>query len=227
MKAQALNEGAEIVFADVESIDFEKKELKVDGERVNAKAVIIATGAHSGKLGLPREDELRGMGVSYCAVCDGAFFRGKDVALAGGGERSMSDLKYLAGVCRKVYYVTENVVSERLPYENVVVFSLSKVSELKGSPLNGITVTCGEQSTELEVGGLFVDATLKPESALFAGKLETDIGGFIVTDGEMRTSAEKIYAAGDVRSKTLRQVVTAAGDGAIAAATALKELKKK
>ena len=224
MRAQAQSVGAEFVYESVEGIDFSEMAVRTASEVYAYRALIIATGARSGKLGLENESELVGSGVSYCAVCDGAFFRGKDVMLVGGGERSRADLKYLAGICRKVYYVTQGI-AEREDYKNAEYADKAVVTALSGKPLSEVTLSQGGTERVIPVSGLFVDTALTGESRLYAGELKTDKNGFIVTDEEMRTSISKVYAAGDVRAKTLRQVVTAAGDGAIAAATAIKELK--
>ncbi len=224
MRAQAQSVGAEFVYESVEGIDFSEMAVRTASEVYAYRALIIATGARSGKLGLENESELVGLGVSYCAVCDGAFFRGKDVMLVGGGERSRADLKYLAGICRKVYYVTQGI-AEREDYKNAEYADKAVVTALSGKPLSKVTLSQGGTERVIPVSGLFVDTALTGESRLYAGELKTDKNGFIVTDEEMRTSISKVYAAGDVRAKTLRQVVTAAGDGAIAAATAIKELK--
>ena len=224
MRAQAQSVGAEFVYESVEGIDFSEMAVRTASEVYAYRALIIATGARSGKLGLENESELVGLGVSYCAVCDGAFFRGKDVMLVGGGERSRADLKYLAGICRKVYYVTQGI-AEREDYKNAEYADKAVVTALSGKPLSEVTLSQGGTERVIPVSGLFVDTALTGESRLYAGELKTDKNGFIVTDEEMRTSISKVYAACDVRAKTLRQVVTAAGDGAIAAATAIKELK--
>ena len=226
MREQAENVGAEILYADAETVYLDEKKIVTTGGEITATAVIIATGARSGKLGIAREDELKGSGVSYCAVCDGAFFRGKDVALVGGSERSHADLKYLSGVCRKVYYITGgNNIPETTP-SNVETLPRTSVKSLSGMPLESIVVSTPQGEKTLKVEGLFVDTALKPQTDALVGALDTDASGFIITDAEMRTSIKKVYAAGDVRHKSLRQVVTAASDGAIAAATAIKELKK-
>lgn len=226
MREQAENVGAEILYADAETVYLDEKKIVTTGGEITATAVIIATGARSGKLGIAREDELKGSGVSYCAVCDGAFFRGKDVALVGGSERSLADLKYLSGVCRKVYYITGgNNIPETTP-SNVETLPRTSVKSLSGMPLESIVVSTPQGEKTLKVEGLFVDTALKPQTDALVGALDTDASGFIITDAEMRTSIKKVYAAGDVRHKSLRQVVTAASDGAIAAATAIKELKK-
>lgn len=224
MRKQTVAVGAEIVCEGAEKIDFAARKVYTYSEAYEYKALIIATGARSGKLGLGNENELVGSGVSYCAVCDGAFFRGKDVMLVGGGERSRVDLKYLAGLCRKVYFTTQGI-AERESYENVEYIDKAAVTKLSGNPLSEVTVEQAGEERTLAVSGIFIDTALTGESRLYAGELETDKNGFIVTDDEMRTSVPLVYAAGDVRAKTLRQVVTAAGDGAIAAATAIKEIK--
>lgn len=207
-------------------MDFQNLTVTANGENYSAAAVIIATGAKSGKLGLVGEEELSGNGVSYCAVCDGSFFRGRKVVLTGAGERASKDLNYLSGICEKVYYVTPSVF-EGEKRDNVEVLQMCEVAELIGNPLEKVVVEGGGVRRVIETPALFIDVGMKPDGRIFAGKLKTDDSGFILTDELMRTSVKGVFAAGDVRSKTLRQVVTAAGDGAIAAMSAIKEIAKK
>lgn len=225
-KEQAIKSGAELIYAEVEAADLKAHTLFAGGESYEASAVIIAAGAKSGKLNIPREDELAGNGVSYCAVCDGAFFKGKDVVLAGVGERAVKDLSYLAGVCRKVYFVSHGAYEEEVA-DNVEVIERAEVKELIGTPLEKVIVKTPSGRRELASCALFVDVGMIPDTLAFDGQLKTDEKGFIVTDEKMETSVVGVFAVGDVRSKSLRQVVTAAGDGAVAAQSAIRELAKK
>lgn len=224
MRKQAVKCGAEFIYEKVESVDFKNLTVTAGGKIYCALSIIIATGAKSGKLGLKGEEELAGSGVSYCAVCDGALYRGREVVLTGSGDRAQKDLNYLAGVCKKVFYVTQGVF-EGESRENVEVLQKCEVTELVGRPLEKVVVTGEGIRREIETPALFVDVGIKPDGILFAGQLKTDSNGFILTDSQMQTSVKGVFAAGDVCSKTLRQVVTAAGDGAVAAMSAIKEIK--
>ena len=226
MAKQAVASGAVIITEEATEADLSALKIKTDGGEYEADAVIIATGTRSGKLGVAREDELVGSGVSYCAVCDGAFFRGRDVMLVGSGSRSLTDLKYLSGVCRKVFYVTDDALQSP-PSNNVCVLKGARVKELVGTPLEAVTFASGGETRRVDVSALFIDTALIPVSALYSGQLTTDANGFIVTDEQMQTSIKGVFAAGDVRSKTLRQVVTAANDGAVAAIGAVKAVAAK
>ena len=197
-----------------------------------ARAVIIATGAMPRTLGLPRESALMGGGVSYCATCDGAFFKGKAVAVVGGGNTAAEDALYLEKFASSVTLIhrrdalrADAILAKRIAESTVKVAWDSVVTQLNGeNKLSSVTlknVKTGELS-DLPVSGLFVAVGQTPATEGLKG-VELD-GGYIVTDEEMRTSLPGVFAAGDVRKKTLRQVVTATADGAIAAESAIKFL---
>lgn len=199
---------------------------------LEARAVIIATGAMPRTLGLPRESALMGGGVSYCATCDGAFFKGKAVAVVGGGNTAVEDALYLEKFASSVTLIhrrdalrADAILAKRIAESTVKVAWDSVVTQLNGeNKLSSVTlknVKTGELS-DLPVSGLFVAVGQTPATEGLKG-VELD-GGYIVTDEEMRTSLPGVFAAGDVRKKTLRQVVTATADGAIAAESAIKFL---
>ena len=199
---------------------------------LEARAVIIATGAMPRTLGLPRESALMGGGVSYCATCDGAFFKGKAVAVVGGGNTAAEDALYLEKFASSVTLIhrrdalrADAILAKRIAESTVKVAWGSVVTQLNGeNKLSSVTlknVKTGELS-DLPVSGLFVAVGQTPATEGLKG-VELD-GGYIVTDEEMRTSLPGVFAAGDVRKKTLRQVVTATADGAIAAESAIKFL---
>ena len=199
---------------------------------LEARAVIIATGAMPRTLGLPRESALMGGGVSYCATCDGAFFKGKAVAVVGGGNTAAEDALYLEKFASSVTLIhrrdalrADAILAKRIAESTVKVAWDSVVTQLNGeNKLSSVTlknVKTGELS-DLPVSGLFVAVGQTPATEGLRG-VELD-GGYIVTDEEMRTSLPGVFAAGDVRKKTLRQVVTATADGAIAAESAIKFL---
>lgn len=199
---------------------------------LEARAVIIATGAMPRTLGLPRESALMGGGVSYCATCDGAFFKGKAVAVVGGGNTAAEDALYLEKFASSVTLIhrrdalrADAILAKRIAESTVKVAWDSVVTQLNGEKkLSSVTlknVKTGELS-DLPVSGLFVAVGQTPATEGLKG-VELD-GGYIVTDEEMHTSLPGVFAAGDVRKKTLRQVVTATADGAIAAESAIKFL---
>ncbi|MBO5076809.1 MAG: FAD-dependent oxidoreductase [Clostridia bacterium] len=202
-----------------------------------AGALIAATGASHRKLGLEREEELTGSGVSYCALCDGAFFKGRDVAVAGGGDTACQDAVFLAGLCRKVYIVhrrdqfraeQRNVdMLKALP--NVELVLNARVTELKGAgELTGVNVTDTLTGAvrALDVAALFVAVGQIPATALFSGMLELDGRGYIVAGEDTCTGVPGVFAAGDVRTKSVRQLTTAAADGAVAATAACRYLRE-
>ena len=198
---------------------------------VEGRSLIIATGALPRPLGVPRESELLGGGVSYCATCDGAFFRGKPVAVVGGGNTAVEDALYLERFASEVYLIhrrgalrADALLSERITKSTVKILWDTVVTDLVGSPrlqsLNVKNVKTGETSS-VRVDGFFIAAGRKPASEGLNG-IALDESGYILTDDEMRTNIDGVFAAGDVRRKSLRQVVTAAADGALAAENAVK-----
>lgn len=231
---QAKSLGAEIKFekavdirdgGDVKTVVTAKNEYE-------AKAVIIATGSANRKLGLPDEDKLTGRGVSYCATCDGAFFRNKKVAVAGGGNTALEDALYMADIAEKVYLIHrrdafrgEDSTVEKLKSRDNVSFVLnSRVTKLNaGRRLESIEVTDkdGKVST-LEVSGLFVAVGRVPENQNFSSLIDLDEAGYAAASENCRTKTPGVFVAGDNRAKEVRQLVTAAADGAVAATEAVK-----
>lgn len=201
-----------------------------------AKTVIIATGAQPMKLGVPGEKEFVGRGVSYCAVCDGAFYREKTVAVVGGGNAAVEEAMYLTKFADKVYIIhrrdalrADKIVQERAFKNDKIEFIWDTVvEEVKGDDLvNSLlikNVKTGEHST-LPVNGVFPYIGMVPNIENVNGQLEQDKGGFIITDETMKTSVDGVFAVGDVRHTPLRQVITAAADGAVGAVYAVKYLE--
>ncbi len=199
------------------------------------RTIVLATGADHRKLGVPGEEELQGMGVSYCATCDGAFFDGLNVAVVGGGDVALEDAIFLARSCRHVTVIHRRgefrgarVLQERLlACPNVTVLWDTVVDEICGEDqverLRLRQVKTGETS-ELAVSGVFVAVGITPNSELAAGKLTLDAGGYIVAGEDTATSVPGVFAAGDVRTKELRQIITAAADGACAVTQAERYL---
>jgi len=230
---------------EIEVIPEEISEFKVSGKQIKlktseglltAKAAIIATGASFKKLGLPREEELTGRGVSYCAICDGFFFKNKIVAVVGGGNTAVEEAIYLSNICSKVYLIhrrkdlraIEYLQKELLHKSNIEVIFDTVVEDLIGADiLTGINIknTVTGKAGALSLNGLFVAIGVNPNTQIFKGAVTLDEAGFITTDEEMKTNCNFIWAAGDCRKRPLRQLVTAASEGAISAVSAYKYLK--
>jgi thioredoxin reductase (NADPH) len=232
MAEQAMDMGAEVEIDEVLQIeDFgsHKRVYGSFGTEYDARAVILAAGAKPRKLGLKREDELLGSGVGYCAVCDGAFFKGQAVAVNGGGNSALQDAVLLSDLCSRVYLVHrrdsfrgEEALVDRLRGKENVEFVLNAViTELKGdSELSGITVEQDGVQREIPVSGLFVAIGHEPDLAAFADFLDRDAQGYAASDEGCLTKTEGFFVAGDCRRKKIRQVTTAAADGAVAALAA-------
>ena len=230
MMAGAERFGAKSAYAEVTEVDLMpeiKRIVTTDGEYL-ARTVIIATGASPRALGLEGEDALIGRGVHYCAHCDGRFYKGKTVMVVGGGNSAASDALYLAGLAEKVILVhrrdtlraTKIYHKPLMQAANVEFCWNSAVTALHAERrLQSVTLTnlLDGSTTEREIDGLFVSIGRQPATALFAGQIELDAHGYIVADETTKTSIPGVYTAGDVRTKELRQVVTAAADGAVAA----------
>jgi len=208
-----------------------KRIVETSSGDIEAEAVIVATGARFKKLGAPGETEFTGRGVSYCAVCDGAFFEDQEVAVIGGGNTAVEEAVYLTQFASKVTIIhrrdsfrADRVAIERaLSHSAIEVIWNSVVEEIAGDDMVEKVVLKNVRTGEisdLPVSGVFVFAGMDPNSAFLGDTVETVGGGWVVTNERMETSAEGIFAAGDVRDKYLRQVITAAGDGATAAMAA-------
>ena len=232
MAEQAMDMGAEVEIDEVRRIeDFgsHKRVYGSFGTEYDARAVILAAGARPRKLGLKREDELVGSGVGYCAVCDGAFFKGQAVAVNGGGNSALQDAVLLSDLCSRVYLVHrrdsfrgEEALADQLRGKENVEFVLNAViTELKGdSELSGITVEQDGVQREIPVSGLFVAIGHEPDLAAFADFLDRDAQGYAASDEGCLTKTEGFFVAGDCRRKKIRQVTTATADGAVAALAA-------
>ena len=241
MARQAEEFGAEMKKDNVIDVDFTDKikEIKCEGETYRAKAVIIAAGAAPKKIGCPGELELTGKGVSYCATCDADFFTDLEVFVIGGGDAAIEEAIYLTRFARKVKVVhrrdelraAKSIQEKAFKNEKLEFIWDSVVEEIKGEGIvesivlkNVKTGELSEYRADEEDGtmGIFPFVGFEPFSGIFKEKVEMDKGGYIITDENMKTSAGGVFAAGDIRVKLLRQVVTAAADGAIAAVMAEK-----
>jgi thioredoxin reductase (NADPH) len=233
MERQARRFGAVVMFDAVTelTLDSEVKIVRTENNSHQCKSVILCMGASPKTLGLPKEDLFRGSGISYCAVCDGALFKGRTVAVVGGGDTAAEDALYLSRFCPKVYLIhrrdklraSRNLQKELFNNKKVEFLWSSVIDEIVGQyGVEGIRVrdlNTGK-TKGLEAEGLFVAIGAAPNTTLVKGKLTLDDKGYILTDDKMQTNIPGVYAAGDIRSKYLRQVITAASDGAIAAYSA-------
>lgn len=230
MQSGAARFGAVTKNAEVKSVQLHGKIKRVETDEgsYTARAVIIATGAGHKHLGVPHEAELVGRGVGYCASCDGMFYRGKTVAIVGGGNSAAADALVMSRIARKVYVIhrrdslraTKVYHEPLMKAENVELRWNSAVEELiydeKLKAVRLKDTVCGEESL-LELDGLFISIGRHPATELFQGQLELDAGGYIVAGESTETNIPGVYAVGDVRTKAVRQIVTAAADGAVAA----------
>ncbi len=234
---QALGLEAEVECAEVLEIkQGDVKTVVTDSGEFECRAVIVATGAKHRMLGLPREQEFVGEGISFCAVCDGAFYAGQDVAVIGGGNSALQEAILLADLARKVYVVQnldfltgEQKLQEKLAAkDNVEIILGSTVKGIVGdTTLTGIEISDnGGNSKQLKVDGMFVAIGLIPQNEAFESIIKLDDRGYVQSDENCVTNADGIFVAGDCRTKKIRQVATAAADGAIAALAACDYLDK-
>ena len=221
---------------EIQTVDLKSKTIITNEYEFKAKTIIIATGAQPMKLGVPGEQEFVGRGVSYCAVCDGAFYKNKVVAVVGGGNAAVEEAMYLTKFADKVYVIhrrnelrADKIVQERAFKNDKIEFIWdSVVKEIKGDNLVNTAVLENvktKESSNLSVNGVFPYIGMTPNVENISGQLQQDARGFIVTDETMATSVEGVFAVGDVRTTPLRQVITAAADGAIGAVYAVKYLE--
>lgn len=225
MRKQVLSSGAEIKTERITKIDFEKK--VVNG--TPCKAIILALGANHRKLGLPNEESLVGKGVSYCATCDGNFFRGKTVAVAGGGNTALTDALFLSKICKEVFLIhrrdtfraEQTLIDKVSKAENIICFLNQNVKEIKeeNGRLSGVVT----EKNAFKCDGLFVAIGTVSNISLLPEKMCNDKG--VVVDTKMQTNIKGVFAAGDMTDTNQKQIVTAAGDGAKAAKSALSYIQ--
>ena len=233
MRMQAERFGAETVFTQVNSMELaeEIKKIRTDSGDYLGRTVVYAAGAGPKKLGLPMEEELVGRGVAYCAACDGMFYRGKTVVVVGGGNSAAADALLLSRVAGKVILVHRRdafraAKAEQLALqkaENVEYLMNSQVIRLEHERnLTGVVVRTNITGEELQIpcDGIFISIGRKPAAELVAGQLEMDAAGYLLAGEDTKTNIPGVYAVGDVRSKPVRQIVTATSDGAVAVAMA-------
>lgn len=200
-----------------------------DGSVYKAKTLILAMGAGHTLLNAPGEQEFKGKGVSYCATCDGAFFKGRDVAVVGGGDVAVEDAVYLSRICRKVHLIhrrdslraAKSLQNKLFACENVEIHWNQTVSEIYGKDLvDGVTLhsVTDDADSRLDVEGVFIAIGMRPNTGAFCEMLDRDASGYLIAGEDCLTSVPGIFAAGDIRTKQVRQIVTAVADGACAVA---------
>lgn len=227
---QVINQGVEILLEEVKKVDFqgEIKIVETDVNKYESKSVIIANGVKRRKLGCKGEEEFLGRGVSYCATCDGAFFKGKDVAIVGAGNTALEDALFLSKICRSVTIIVrkdkirgENKLFESIQKKNnIKVIYNTIVSEIGGEDNKVSFVktldTITNQEKILNVSAIFIAIGLEPDNNIFSSFLDIDKSGYILSDESCITKIPGVFVAGDTRTKYLRQIVTAQADGAVA-----------
>ena len=235
---QAKNLGTEILFEKVVDLNNLGKEKEVITTKniYKTKAIILATGSENRKLGLSNEDELVGKGLSYCATCDGAFYKKKKVAVVGGGNTALDDALYLSNIVEKVYLIhrrdefrgAESTINKLKEKDNVEFIYNSNITKLNASDrLESIEINNKDGSiTSIEVSGLFVAIGRIPENQNFAKIINLDESGYIPAGENCHTNVDGIFVAGDNRAKEVRQLVTATSDGAVAATEAIKYINQ-
>ena len=236
LASQAEACGARIVYEPAVKVELDKKLVSTADKSFSADAIIIAGGARHRRLGLDGEERLTGRGISYCAVCDGRFYKGRTVAVVGGGETAVGDAIYLSRLCEKVYLIhrrgelraSRSKQAQLANLGNVELLLDSRVSSIgavtseSGERLESVTLDSGRV---LKLDGLFVAIGSIPDTSLYTGLTLDD--GYIVTDDDMATGIPGVFAAGDIRKKKVRQIITAASDGAVAAISAAEYLENK
>ena len=229
MYEQTKKLGAEFKFETVIKIGDDNTVITNKGE-YKTRTVILAIGSKNRKLNIEGEDKFLGKGLSYCATCDGNFFKGKVVAVVGGGNTALEDAIYLSDIASKVYLIhrkdefraEKKYVDEVSTKDNIECIMNSNVTSIEGeTSISSITLDNG---TKLDVSGLFIAVGQEPNSSIFKDFIELDDKGYIISSDGVHTNKDKVYVAGDARVKTLRQIVTATSDGAMAAITAIKEM---
>jgi len=238
MQEQVISLGVNIVLEEVLEIDCKSKSIKTNAGAYSADVIIIATGSHPRKLGVQGEDKLIGRGVSYCATCDGPLYRDKSVVIVGGGNAMAEEALYLTRFAKSVNIIHRReqlraspILQEKLKENKKINFTLSSViTEITGSgKVEAVKMKDLNTSQEktIQCDGIFIYIGYIPDTAFMKDKLKLDETGFIITGEDMSTSQEGVFACGDCRSKTLYQVITACGDGAVAADSAYRYLVSK
>ena len=235
--SQVIELGGEVELEEVLSIEFgEIKTITTDMGKYEARAIILATGAKYRKLGLEKEDEFIGKGISFCVACDGAFYRDKTVAVIGGGNSAVINAITLSDICEKVYVVQNldklsaeaSLINKLNEKKDIEIIYNATVQEIIGdNNLNGIVISINNtEKRKLEIDGMFISIGLVPQNEFIKDTVTLDNYGYIKSDAECVTNIEGVFVAGDCRTKNVRQITTATADGSIAAINAVKYLNR-
>jgi len=229
MLAQAENAGCEIVYDEITEIDFKNKTIKAYENTIKYKALIIAGGCRPRELGIPREQDFIGGGIHFCGLCDGAFYKGKNIVVVGGGNHAVEEAIYLSDIAKSVTMVVD---ADKFKAQETLIKQLGKkakvhfkssITEITGdTKITGVVL---KDKTKIATDGIFVAIGRAPNTELYKGKLDLSKDGYIVVDFQMQTSIQGVFAAGDIIQKRVRQVVTACADGSIAGSTAATYIK--
>lgn len=230
--AQASALGVKFVFEEATEFNLEGKVKKIvcNKNTYEGKSVVLALGSHTRTLGIEGESEFKGKGVSYCAICDGNFFKGKRVAVVGSGDSAYSDGVYLSGLCQKVFILTNEKLTLNNYAENefddkanVELFIGAKAEKIEGEgKVEKLHFNFKGRSENVDVDAVFVAIGRSPDTSALSGKIEMNKQGYIKADANMHTSEKGVFVCGDVREGSIRQIATAVGDGAIAGTEAMK-----
>ena len=234
---QVIELGAEVKFEKaIEIVDGDIKKVVTDKNTYEAKSIIIAIGVRNRNLNVPGEKDFEGKGVSYCATCDGMFYKSKTVAVIGAGNTAFEEALYLSNICKKVYIIHRNekfkasasMVRKVKSKDNIEFILNSNVTSINGDEkVSNIDIIDNNNNiTNIKVSAVFIAIGQIPENGNLTKDLNIDKNGYIKSDKNLKTNIDGIYVAGDIRPKTLRQLVTATSDGAIAAVNAIKSIKK-
>lgn len=232
MHAHAKSLGVEFIMDEAKEyeLDGEEKIIKGRNGEYQARAVVLALGCHTRELGITGEEEFKGRGVSYCALCDGNFFKGKTVAVVGSGDSAFADALYLAPICKQVYVLTKenlklhNYAENELDkHENITLLRGAISSKIEGTEsVEKLFFIQNEKEQNIVVDGVFVAIGRKPDTENLKGKIELNEQGYIKANEKMHTSADGVFVCGDVREGNIKQIATAVGDGSIAGTEASK-----
>ena len=228
MLAQAENAGAEFFYGAPHALDLaaSPKVIRLAAQTLTARFVILAMGTSAKKLGLKEEESLVGSGVSYCATCDGMFFKGKDVMVVGGTQKAVQEVAYLQPLVNKIYLVDKGAL-DHLNLPHIEKIENAEVIELHGKPLQKVRLSLKSGTTrEVAVSGLFCAMGASPNTFGVTAQISLDEKGYILTDATLKTSLDGVYATGDVRKGALKQIITACADGALAATEVIKQNNK-
>lgn len=236
MKNQAEVSGAVFIDNTIKSFDLlttPKSVMLESGEQLSAEYIILTMGTNHKTLGIPNESNLVGRGISYCANCDGVFYKNKAVAVCGGGNSALVEALYLSNIASEVYLIHKRntfkavdiLVQKAKQKPNIKLIMDSVVQSAEGDPLQSITIknVLNGETSQINISGLFVAVGSLPNTDKVRGQVALDDNGYIITDVNMKTSVQNVFAAGDIRVTPLRQIITACGDGAIAGDAAVKD----